>query len=1117
MDPNKIFGNAAKYATTQSGQTIAPVEEFKGKAPDVKRSSGGALIDFVKGIGLAGAQTVQIGGQAVSGITKFIGRTAASTVLGIYDTADAVSKSIFNTYGKDLDYVNRQNEQASLMFEQATRDYRAGRMNKEAYNRALADYNETLKQSNDTIKRTMRSVDKSDFVKDAAITLSTILSFGSYSPITGVAPKSINPALLGGKQSGAVFDAANKLDDLVAKIPSVKDLLIRNGAKGVERGVINQSTRDALSAVIIKQPFVYHSTVDDVEAIARDLASGKYGAAAARAGFVTTLAFDGGIFGKALTGAKKVGTAGKRTLFGVGSTVDELGRVLKESSPTAIHELLDGLKTGTYKAGQKLSRNERNAIKYLERHGADKVEETLRLFNESMLQSTKDDVHEVIRRLAEDNQKRLGRSISEVSAAEWVAQNLKYQEAAQRLVEVASAGRIKGIDPMDARKLALAVFDKSSKKQLIQAMSKLDTKFDRIKFIEEMINSGKAPHYLQNTDMQFAILKMVNKYESKDALIKQINSMTSGIALKGIPKKLAKEMAQEGYVVIKPFKRESPFVTLDEARNLTTAFENSFNWEPSFAPNKTLRVIGGRLRKMGLSPEDTSRVAYDKLKSNLDEGFKQLDIGLDSETTLKDLRNFAERKKAVTDLRMLRTNEVMQALNIDKAAAKNVMNAIHQAHLQIPLELRGLADRVVDKMYKYAPYFKYQSRIQSGGRYAYNPFFKLQENVETELLSQLGTGGKIPSFPLIDDMAERLFPNYYDKIDDASEQLKKAGIFSETFSGAGADDVVIGRITANMTKSQRRSLSGYALKIADKKGTDLATLLAREPDVIEDALRIVVQYPKKGAINSPLVKMMNLAVFPTRYNLKVANLAAKEIAKLPPSIQVAMTTSLMDFPDWLKSEEGLAWRQEHDEGIKLMNWLTPIGSLQAIAKAATGDFDKVSELGMLGALPFGWIGQVLDSQGIIDMSSPYVNIKTGDVYTRELPENAKGRVYLATIDLLNQLFTYPGRTVGLPGKRELLRNVSGELTGIQRGKDTRFEDQEPYLTEQQKQLIEMIRKQKQQSGEPDTTISYYTIPIMTQLDLDREGQPVLPKSQRPKKARKSGSSQTVADTTALGL
>lgn len=1118
MADKSPFAGIEQGVRTYTGATSAGMEQYTGPAPSKDNSSGGAVSDFFKFFGTASTQIGKLGVKATVGLSKFIGRAASETVLGVYDFGDAIGKTLTGQYTRDLANTNKANEDAARLFAETTRAYRAGKASKAAYDQALKEYTETLSGSNKTIQKTMRAVDKTDFLQDAAHTLGAVLSFGSYTKIGDAVAGSryATPAVLGGSKTGPVFEAANKLDDLVTKIPSMRVLLANHGAQGIERGVINQSTRDALAAVLIKQPFVYHSTIDDVGDIARDMADGKYGKAAARAGFITTLAMAGGVFGEWMSGVKKFTGASKKALFGVGSTMDELGKVLKESDATAMHQLLEGLQTGVYKNGAKLPRAEREAWNYLKKLSPQEVEDTLKLFNESMLQATKDDVFEVVARIAADNQGRLGRSIGDVSAAEWVAQNFKYQRAAQRLNELVSSGKIKSIDPQDARKVALAVFDSKSKAQFLKSMEKTESAFERMQALNELINSGKAPHWLQNKDMEGAIVKIVKDSETYEQLAKKVNNMTAGIALKDIPKKIAKEFAQEGYVITKPFRRESPFVTLKEARNLTTSFDNSLNWDPAFAPNKALRTVGGRLRKMGLSPEETSQVAYQQLKGNIDTAFKDINIGLDSEATLRSLRNFAEKKKAVTDLRMLRKSEVMQALGVDGAQAKQVMEAIHQAHLQIPLQLRGLADRIIDKMYKYTPYYKYQARIQSAGRYAYNPFFKLQENVETELLAQMGAHGKGLSFPLLDDMGARLFPNYYNKLDDAVGELTNARLFTGTFYGEAADDVVLGRITANITKSQKRSLAGLALKIADKKGMPLKELLAKEPDIIEDALRIIVQYPKKGAINSPLVKMMNLAVFPARYNMKVAGMVAQELAKVPPTVQVAMLTSMMDFPGWLRTDEGITWQQEHREAIQLMNWLTPIGSLNAIAKAATGNIDSVAELGMLGGLPFGWLGQVLDSQGIIRMNTPYVDIKTGSVYSRELPADAKGRVYLATIDLLNQLFTYPGRTIGLPGKRGLLRDISGNLVGIQRGVNTDFIDQEPYLTNKQIQLIERIRKEKLDAGEPDLTINYYTLPSFMSIPMDQQGLELLPKSQRPKKG-KSSKPKTLPDTSLLGL
>ena len=46
-----------------------------------------------------------------------------------------------------------------------------------------------------------------------------------------------------------------------------------------------------------------------------------------------------------------------------------------------------------------------------------------------------------------------------------------------------------------------------------------------------------------------------------------------------------------------------------------------------------------------------------------------------------------------------------------------------------------------------------------------------------------------------------------------------------------------------------------ALDIAESQGKPLANLAAENPEILDDALRVIVQYPKKGVLSSPLAQI----------------------------------------------------------------------------------------------------------------------------------------------------------------------------------------------------------------------------------------------------------------------
>jgi hypothetical protein len=90
--------------------------------------------------------------------------------------------------------------------------------------------------------------------------------------------------------------------------------------------------------------------------------------------------------------------------------------------------------------------------------------------------------------------------------------------------------------------------------------------------------------------------------------------------------------------------------------------------------------------------------------------------------------------------------------------------------------------------------------------------------------------------------------------------------------------------------------------------------------------------------------------------------------------------------------------------------------------------DGIATLGQLGGLPLGVLTHVMDSMGIISLNAPYVDPTTGNVIPDYIPDTTRARAASALVDILGSIFTYPGRTLGLPGKEATLRNAVNSIT-----------------------------------------------------------------------------------------
>lgn len=567
---------------------------------------------------------------------------------------------------------------------------------------------------------------------------------------------------------------------------------------------------------------------------------------------------------------------------------------------------------------------------------------------------------------------------------------------------------------------------------------------------------------------------------------------------------------------------------------ITNTFYPSEIFDIAQAPQPELNTAARTLESFGVSPVESNQVANrvlaQQVVADIDTAMaKQIGFSTNSNADtpeagryiLSKLKQYIEDKQpskignlfvansavgpAISDIRQLTTKEIMEALSVTSEQAKAISKAVVNAYAKVPMEYRGLGDKIVDNLYKFNPLQKYYSRIQSALRYTYNPFFRTQESFETMALSK--AQARTPLWMMTKD-----------ELNNGAKILDEAGIFKTGLSGEAAQDLVLGRITANITPGQKRNLAGLAMSMAKSRNMTLQQMLEKHPQDVEDALRVVVQYPNRGILNSSLARTLNVAFFPMRYNAKVTKLSAEILAKEAPSVQLAVINSLFNLRDWLKSDEGIKWQSANNEAIQVFNWLTPVNSIEYGMQLLTHKPNSIGQLGSLGGLPLGFITQMLDSQGIINLNTPYVAPKTGDVFPKYIPETTKARAATAMGDLLNSMFTYPGRVLGLPGKNATINQVVRQFIDTH-GTDFEKQIQTDRLTPLQQNWIRVLKGDTSQeaidalynSAAPGQ-FNWYTIPP---LDLPirtpyQQTQPVQQRTGLPKKA--SGRSKKVKPT-----
>lgn len=630
----------------------------------------------------------------------------------------------------------------------------------------------------------------------------------------------------------------------------------------------------------------------------------------------------------------------------------------------------------------------------------------------------------------------------------------------------------------------------TDKAQILQAK-----KDAALELIQQAVNKGDS--WAQHDGLVEDIVNSINEAKTGKGIAKSIDFIDSAKQLSGVPTKLKNQLKELGYIVGLPDNVTHPFVSMTsdklqpiksimvgEARggmaktlgltksapveDLNAILGDSVAQVAGASPG--FSRVGTLLESLGIGANQSSKEAYRMVTTSAINHIDDAKIGISGAESLKKLQQYAEGSKTVNDLRQLTINSYGRAkgikdiLGISETSAKLVQQSIIQAHLDVPLHIIGLSDRLVSKVQALpgiGAVHRIYSRIQGSLRYTFNPFFRTQEVVETELLGQTLTGGKTPWLTGMGILR----PQKAAQLDEIVAKMEGYRMLDNSMYGEAAGNVALGRITANISKTQKRSLGAVVEVMANKMTNgNVDELFANHATEVMDMIRPIVQYPTQSALNSNMAKMMNLAAFPSRYNVKVTGLAIKALSQQTPAVQAATINGLLNFSNWLKSDDGIKWQQTYADEIRVLQWLTPINSIQWSMKLLSNGADSYSDFGMLGGLPFGVFSQILEDNGVIKTSTPYVDPETGQIYSKKIPATLKGRASLALMDMLGSVFTYPGRTLGLPGKQELIRNAAQRVlpTGKVDFTTQGFSpaDLSPQLQKNQKIWEEQYRKMK---------------------------------------------------------
>lgn len=1048
----------------------------------------GVLASFAHFLGSVATE----GGHIIGAGASLLGHTLSSMATSPVHFTEGIYRGV--TDRSQINQNMAQTKQFSDELNNLHSQYKAGRISKQDYQSGLKDLGQNenkLIQSETSLQNRIKT-DQSNTVQSAvnfASAAAALVSGGtsllvepalaSLAGDTGVAAAadfmgssaadsfmtSVESSLKSVAADQAAFKALTPAAQQAARM-AVLDTVQNSGA----RITAAQVARASAVKLAFTAPLTYAALSSTGNQLYAELDQKKYGAAVRTAAF-NALLFAGGPIYHAL---KYGGTVAKNAVFGQTAFWDELSKYYGTGATDGFTSAINKI------TGNMSEADSKELIKNLSA-----VEAT-------NIHAMGGNVAEAAARVALGMKNTYGFDLSGIDHETAINDMVKFAKNQRLVDEIAKATGLSGVTAgrFDARDTGLI----SAK--LSPAME-TGGQTGALQAWEDLKAANPSQSWANNQNVDRQIKNLINKYPDSASLDNAIRDMGAKASFrpKGFPVATAQQMAKDGYIPIKPVFLEAPFK--EGTGTIATKFADPSKdfFLQTTKPLPILSHLGDALTGMGLSPNastDMVRVAFnDNLSKNLiDSGVG--DIGRfvgenpqqTADTLVKQLSAYAYAptrggiringqsvRPPITDLRQLTIKDIQAALGMSAQDAGKVRDALSSAMLQVPLSIRGAGDRLVDIARKVPGYQRYLS-TQGAARFAWNPFFKVKLYMKTESLAQLESSGKLLTLPGTNTMIRAIAPETYNQIENTRGLLRSAGVFDEKgvagFAGAeGVADsgVASANLTHHLMPSQERSISSLIIKQAQRAGMEPEDFIHTFPKEVRDTVQAIVGYDRNANfLNSPLARTINYAFFPFRFNLKVAGFMAKALSRQPALTQFAVLHGIYNGSTWLNSPEGQAWYSKNSEVLGLLKYFTPLETISSVSHILGQQPHSVGDFGELGGLPFGWIPQLLDAEGITHglTQSPYVSPKTGQPLPSYIPATSKGQLLVALQDFIGSLFTYPGATVGLPSKTGITRSIAIGLTGANKNTDlTLQQPQIPSGLQSFSQAVQSTQPQQQ--------------------------------------------------------
>jgi len=1078
------LNSMAPLATSWGGPSVGvPGEQIVRNSGTSTANASGSFLpafwNFAK-------SAVSEGADIVSKTPGWIANQFENTAKGIYNGVGSSEKYLVfdQQQGNNL---NQQTQELSTRLDSIIQTYKSGGMTKQAYLQALNQWNQDNANVSSKLSalESKSNTDQQNATKGLVsfgVTMASLMTDGMFGAIGGKlgAGLGASDAISGGASREAATYLSNA-SELVKGAQVIEKLAADKGAWDVVSPLAQQAMRQATSEVLqaagtkataaqisravaadvlLKYPLYYNAMSGTGVQVYNELNQNKYGDAAKTAAFNALLLFSGGPIGWGLKNAGKVAddlavAMGLKTgsvLDLLSSRIDgkdplALGKIAQEQiqkgNAADVKSMIVALASNVKRAGG----NGEMAVNFITDH----------LSNYIGWGDLKNMTHQEVW----DNM-------------------LNYWKHAEGLNELKNMGEIKGISANDARSIVPGRFSAADRNAIASYVSggKYTTE-ERLQLWQQFKQDNPNAAYANNVNLDKQVTNLIKSSKDGKTLGDAINNIDALVGLEGIPKDYAKQMAKDGYIAIIPTDHNMPVVPFEQTSGkLVTNGATGDFFQKAAQPVPVLQSVGVVLTGMGLSPVAAGQSVQSAFEQNFSKAAGAFGFnaeGVDGEKSvlqkisdyMKDpaahgAPSIAGKSLPMSDMRQLGTKDIMRATGLSQSDAQAVGNAIMQAHLDVPVEVAGLGGKLLDWNMKLNPLAGRYSRLQGALRFSWNPVFtQARLPLKEEFLSQMQTGGKMPTVAGTNWFMRIFFPGQYKQLDNiinAKEftQLVEGHGLNAEASGASTGFSDLGA-TEKLSKSTKYPIAGLVQSMARNANMDATSFMQQHPQEVQDAVTALLHYDKNNSfLNSPMAKTLNMAIFPFRFNVKVGTFLAKFMASQPPGIQYAAIKGIMDVKPFLQSPQGQAWYSQHSDVIGLFKYFSPLETISTISNALQLKHDSIAQYGELGGLPFGWIPQATDAVGLTHFGQAYVNPKTGVIAKDYVPTSAYGMANVAIQDFLGSLFTYPGAAVGLPSKGTFTRGAANNILPYS---SKQFNAVEPSnVTPQEQQFSQIVQQ-----------------------------------------------------------